>query len=120
VLYDLAAVVEAEDVDAGIIFVAGPLLMAMQHDMVSLGDHALEVHALARILPGHPLEVLDERLLAIGHLGIVLSVGVCGVLLDGFSGLALVEHQVVERLDGLLVPLQAIVQQLLSVSIWPA
>ncbi len=82
--------------------------MTMQDDVVALGDHALEVDALARVLLGHPLEVRDERLLAIGHVGIVLDVDIAHVLFDSFSGSALVEHQVVEGRDGRLVALEAI------------
>ena len=65
--------------------VTGPLLVTMQHDKAVLRDHAPEMHALARILLGHPLEVRDERLLTIGHLWIVLGVDITDVLLDGLG-----------------------------------
>jgi hypothetical protein len=48
----------------------------MQDDVAPFGDRALEVDALARVLLGHPLEVRDECLLAIGHMGIVLDVAI--------------------------------------------
>ena len=111
VFHDPATVVEAEDVDPSPVSVAGPLLVTMQHNEAVLSDHAPEMHALARILLGHPLEVRDERLLAIGHLWIVLGVDIADVLLDGLSGPTLVERQVVERRDGRLVALEAIIHR---------
>src|SRR3954451_11277371 len=50
VLDDLAVGVEAEDVDAGVVVVAGPGLMAVQDDMVTLGNRANEPHPLARVV----------------------------------------------------------------------
>ena len=58
-------------------------------------------------LPGysarHPLEVLDERLLAVADVRVVLDVLRTGVPLDRLARPAVVEHQVVEGLGGLLV-----------------
>ena len=72
----LPLVVEAEDVDAGPVRLAGPLLVAVEDDVAPLGDRPLHVHALAGMLARHPLEELDERLLAVGDAGVVLDVDV--------------------------------------------
>jgi hypothetical protein len=85
---------------------AGPGLVAVQHDVVSLGDHAFELHVLARELGGHADEVIDEGLFAVADVGIVLDVHVAGVERDRIGGTALVEHQIVESGDGLLVALE--------------
>src|SRR5439155_19851948 len=58
VLDDPSLVVEAEDVDARPIPVAGPLLIAVGDDVVALGDHAFELVLLAWVLASHSLEVL--------------------------------------------------------------
>ena len=84
-LDDLAVVVEPEDVDAGVLVVAGPGLVAVQDDEVALGDHPLELDSLARVLRRHPLEVVDERLLAVADLRVVLDVLGTGVALDGLA-----------------------------------
>ncbi len=85
----------------GVVLVAGPLLVAMQDDEVAFRDRALEVNALAGILPRHPLEVRDEGGLAVGDVRVVLDIVVARIAADGLRRLALVEHQVVERDDGL-------------------
>ena len=46
-LDDLAIVIRPEDIHAGPIAVARPLLLAVEDNVVSLGDHTLEVHAFA-------------------------------------------------------------------------
>jgi len=74
VLDDPAVVVEAEDVDPGVVLVAGSVLEAVQHDEVSLGDGALELDALSRVLGRHALEVVDERLLPVADVRVVLGV----------------------------------------------
>jgi hypothetical protein len=79
--------------------------MAVQHYEFSFGYDPLKVHTFARILTGHPLEVSNEGLLAIRNMGIVLNVGSTCVLFNGFGGLALIEHQIVERYDVSLVTL---------------
>lgn len=71
------SVVQTKDVDPGPILVAGPFLAAVQHDVVALRNGALEVHPLTWILPGHALEVLNERLLAIGDMRVVLTSPAC-------------------------------------------
>ena len=67
-LDDLAEVVKSEDVDPGIVLVAGPVLEAVEDNEVVLGDSPLELDPLAGVLHGHPLEVVDERLRAIGNM----------------------------------------------------
>ena len=55
----LPVVVEAEDVDAGIAVITRPRLAEVQHDVAILGDGALEVDALVRVLGCHALEVVE-------------------------------------------------------------
>ena len=62
-------------------------------------EHSPELNAFARILPRHPVEVLDEGSLAVGDDRVVLGVGRASVPSDRFSGLALIEHQIVKGSD---------------------
>ena len=48
-LDDLAVVVQAEDVDPGPVAVTRPLLVAVENDVVALGDGPLEVDALVNL-----------------------------------------------------------------------
>ena len=73
VLYDLAVVVQPEDVDSGPGMIAGPFLPAVQHHVVAFGDQALELDALAGIVAGRLLEIVDEALFAVGDTRIVLN-----------------------------------------------
>src|SRR5207244_2711530 len=57
---------------------------------------ALELDALARVVAGGLLEIVDETLLAVGDAGVVLDVLRTGVSLDCLGRAALIEHQVVE------------------------
>jgi hypothetical protein len=75
----------------------------MKHHVVAFRNGAHEVDALARVLLRHPLEVLDECLLAIGHAGIVLNIDITGERGDRFRRPTLIEHEVVEGHGGLLV-----------------
>ena len=61
--------------------------------MVTVGKRPLELDPLPGVVLRYPDEVVDERLLAIGHPRVVLDVGVAGVLLDGVGGLALVNFR---------------------------
>ena len=108
-LDDLAVGVDAEDVDAGVVVVAGPALVAMEDDEVAFGDRTLELDALARILARHLLEVVDERLLAVGDVRVVLDVLGARVALDRLARTAVVEHQLVERPGVALVALEPVV-----------
>ena len=73
VLHDLSVVVESKDVDTSVILIAWPLLIAVEHNIVSLSDGSLEVHSLARVFRVHSLKVLDEGFLAVTDLGIVVQ-----------------------------------------------
>lgn len=73
-----AGLVEAEDIDAGVLLV-GPGLVAVQDGVVAVGEGALVLNAFARVLGGHALEVVDERLLAVADVRVVLDVGVADV-----------------------------------------
>lgn len=74
VLDELATAVEPEDVDPGIIVAARPVLEAVQDDEIALGDHPLDVHALAGIRSCHSLEIGDEALRTGRHVRVVLDI----------------------------------------------
>ena len=80
---DLAVVVELEDVHTRPVVITRPLLETVQHDVVAFGDDPLELNPLPWVLLRHASEVLDERLLAVRHAGIVLDVRIADVLMDG-------------------------------------
>lgn len=103
---NLAICIETEDVDARPMLVARPFLFTMKDDVVTFGDDALEVHLLARVFLRHPLKVCDERLLAIGHVCIVLDVDIADKFAHRLGRLALVEHKVLEASSVLLVALE--------------
>jgi hypothetical protein len=50
VLHDLSSVIQPKDVDPGPVLIAGPMLKAVQDDVVALGDDATELDAFVRIL----------------------------------------------------------------------
>ena len=107
-LDDLAICIETQDVDACPMLVARPFLITMQDNVVIFGDDVLEMHLLARIFLRHPLKVRDERLLAIGHVWIVLVVDVADKFAHRLGWLALVEHRVIEASSVLLVALELV------------
>jgi hypothetical protein len=76
-------------------------------NVVVLGCDAIEFDPFARVLTSHPFKVIDECLRAISYTGIVLNVN-AHVLADGISGLALVEHEIVERHHRGLVLFEAV------------
>jgi hypothetical protein len=80
----------------------------VEYHEISLGDHALELHALARIVLRHLAEIGDEAVLAVAHLRIVLGVFLADELPYGFHRLRLIEHHVVEIDDGAFVFLRLI------------
>jgi len=96
VFNDLSVGVETKNVDACVIAIARPVLVAVKNDEVALSDCPLKLHSLSRILDRHALEVIDKGLFAISDLRIVLNVGRPNVSLDGPTRLALVKHEVVE------------------------
>ena len=69
-LYDFTIIGEAEDVDARPVAITGPVLKAVQHNVIALDDHATEFNALARIVPRGFLEVVDEAPLAVATPGL--------------------------------------------------
>ena len=50
VLDNSATAVEAEDVDLGVIPVAGPMLETVKHDEIAIGEGTFDLDTLARIL----------------------------------------------------------------------
>lgn len=109
VLDNLPICIETEDIDASPMLVTWPFLITMKHDMVVLGNDALEVHALARVLLRHSFEVCDECLLSIRYVRIVLDVGIADKLAHGLGWLALIEHEVIEAGNVPLVALDLFV-----------
>jgi hypothetical protein len=114
VLNDLALSVDTEDINPSpvLVLVGRPLLMAVENDIVSFRYNPLELHTFARVVLGHPVEVVNEGLFAIRHMRIVLNV--CGACIpfDCLSGSALIEHQVVERNHVSLVTFQRLTAHL--------
>lgn len=102
-LYDLAVFVEAKNVDAGVVMVAGPVLEAVEYHIVSFGKSPLHLHALAWVFALHLLEVINKTLLAVGYVRVVLDVLGPNVAAYSFSRLAVVEHRLVESNSVLLV-----------------
>ncbi len=84
--HDLTVIIKPENIHAGIVVIAGPVLMAMQDHEIALGDCAFERYAFSRILAGHALEVVDKRLFTIGDMGIVLGIVGTGIPVYGGAG----------------------------------
>ena len=57
VLNNLSLVIEPKNIDTGPIAFSGPVLKAMQDDVVIFGQHSPELNALARVLASHAFEV---------------------------------------------------------------
>ena len=86
-MFDYFAVaVQPEDVHPGVLQISGPGLVAVKDDKVAFCNDALEIDPLAGILGRHPLEVLDEGLLAVTNMRVVLGVGIAPVALDRLGG----------------------------------
>src|SRR5919109_2426189 len=107
-LHNLTIVVEPKYINTRPIAVARPFLMTMQDDIIALSENSLKANTLTRVLFRHSLEILDESRLAVGHSGIVLDVNVARILLDRFSGVTLVEHEIVKSHHVLFIPLKLI------------
>jgi hypothetical protein len=73
-LGDLAVLGQAEDVDARVIMVAGPVLPTVEDNEVSFGNASYNLNTFSRIFERHPLEIVDETSLACGHRWVVLDV----------------------------------------------
>ena len=121
VLDDLSIGIKSKYIDASpvSIRICGPFLVTVQHNVIAFRDDTLEGDALARVLPGHAFEVLDEGPLAVGYVRVVLGVTVSGKALDCFSRLVLVEHQIVKVQDCSLVSLEDIHSSSLTSSACP-
>lgn len=105
---DFPLLIEPENINSRPVGIARPLLVAVQHDIISLRDHVFEFHALARIFCRHALEMGDEGCFAIPDRRVVLDVLVAGVAFDGLRRAALVEHQVVEGRHRALVAFELV------------
>jgi hypothetical protein len=105
VLDDLA-LLQAEEVSRGCtpVFWRGPK-QAVGHYHVALGQGALDLETHLGELLGETLNETDERLEAVGGLGVVLDVVRTTVLLCRLGGLPLVEGHVVVGDNRLLVGL---------------
>lgn len=51
------------------------MLMAVQHDEITVRENPPKLDTLSWVLARHALEILDECVLAIGHTWVVLDVG---------------------------------------------
>ena len=69
-LDDFARSIDAKDVHPGIIMVARPVLETMQNHKVFLGDCAFHLHAFARPIQRHALEVADEAIRTCRDMGL--------------------------------------------------
>jgi hypothetical protein len=87
VFYDLAVVIEPENIYTHPIAIPRPLLMAMQYDVIAFGDDSLKMDALTRVFFRHPLKIVDERLLAVGDPRDMLDINIARTLLDGLHRL---------------------------------
>jgi hypothetical protein len=101
---DNLAVLQAEEVRrrGAAVFGRG-LQQAVRHNHVALGDSALDVEAHLRELLREAQDELDERLEAVGRLGVVLYVMRSAILLRRLGGLPIVERHVVVGEHRLLV-----------------
>jgi hypothetical protein len=107
-LNDLARFVKSEDVYSGPLFVTGPTLKAVQHDVVTFGYDSLDFHVFAGILVRHSEEVFDECFLAIRHSRIVLNLDSTRIPFDCLGGPAGVEHQFIKGYRVLFVPFKLV------------
>ncbi len=102
-LYNLAVVREAEEINSRIVVVAWPMLEAVQNDVVAVGQDPFELDPLAGVFACHAFEIVDKCLFAVADTGIVLDIHVSDVFLDSLGRSALIEHQVVKGDHVLLV-----------------
>ena len=99
VLDDLAFLIETENVDACIVRSLWPELVTMQDHVVNVLKGALDLYVFARVFPRHPLEVVDEGVLAVCDVRIVPSVLRSGEARDRFTKATVIEHHLVEGND---------------------
>lgn len=105
---DPTFLIDANDIDAGVVVIARPVLMAMEDHMMPLGDNPLEGHALLWAVGGHAGEVVDKSIFAVGNMWIVLGVDSPDISIGGLARLALIEHQSIEGHSLRLVRFEAI------------
>ena len=105
-LDDFASFIKSKDVYTCIIVVAWPLLKAVQHRVILLGNNPLKGDALAWVLGRHVSEIVDKGVLAICYMRVMLNIYFTRVAHNRLGGLALVKHQVVEGDGGFLITLE--------------
>jgi hypothetical protein len=93
---NLSAFIQPKNVDSNPVFLARPLLQAVQHHEVALRQDPFEGHALAGVASMHFLEIGDETILSVAYVRIVLDVGFTHIAGDYLGGARLVERHVVE------------------------
>src|SRR5438876_4404986 len=110
---NLARAIESKNIHASPvpILVSGPILVAVQDDVVALSKDPFEIHALARVLAGHLLEVRNECDLTVSYTRVMLHILSARVPTNRIAWHALVEHEVVERGRSLLVPFEVIIHE---------
>ena len=72
--------------------VSRPLLVAMEDDVLTFRYRVFEVDALAGILPGHALEIFNEGLLAVFHVGVVLDICFSRIPFNRLHWFALIQN----------------------------
>ena len=72
--YDFAVIIKPENIYAGPFAVAGPLLSAMEHDVIIFGDNPLKINPFARIFLRHPVKISDKCRFAVGYRRIMLDI----------------------------------------------
>ena len=109
--------VEADNVHAGPIVIAWPVLRAMKRHEVSFREDVLELNLLSGIFGRHFLELFDEGSLPVTNPTVVLDGNVADVAFDGLAGFALLEHQVAIGHYVFLVLLETLRQPILRESL---
>ncbi len=72
--------------------------LAVEHNEIGLRNRSFELNLFSWLFRSHSFEALDERPFSISDLRIVFDIDIAGIFLDCFARLALIKHQVVERL----------------------
>ena len=93
VLNNLSLVIEPKKIETGPIAISGPVLKAMQDDVVIFGQHSPELNALARysraMRSKYSMNASFPR-----RPSVVLGVGRANMATYRFGRLALIEHQI--------------------------
>jgi hypothetical protein len=96
---DLPLVIEPKDINPRPVAIPRPCWCSA-HNEVIVGQDSPEFDAFAGVLASHTFEVFDERGLSLGDDRVVLRVAGADVSPNSFGRLALIEHQIVEGVDG--------------------